>query len=111
MPMMNIAEDRRIEESTYNCQRPHNNRRDQWTKAPENEKKETWDNPYDKLENSLERILGLQKKRNNLEREYEKSIKAGAASLSDSIKIRDTILDNIQKEIEMQKALLTARKK
>jgi len=75
-----------------------------------NTKKQKWENPYDKLYNTLEKISELQRRRNNLEEDYEKAIQSESKSFKQIQNLRKKELANLYDQKAAQQELQKGRK-
>lgn len=75
------------------------------------EEKQVWENPYDELYNTLEKIEELERQRNNLEDEYDRLLSKRSTTVKDLLANQEKSLKNLQEEkklqLQVQKAELT----
>lgn len=72
-------------------------------------KKQTWKNPYDELYNLTERINEALRTRNKIEDEYDRLLKRRDGDTEALYKNSLKEIDNLQKEIQLQKQLRAGR--
>ena len=74
-------------------------------------KKEKWENPYDKLHNSLEEINDLLRERERLERRYQRLVESGTGTYKDFKKSQEGNIANYENEIGKQEFVRNQRNK
>ena len=71
--------------------------------------KSKWENPYDKYYNSVKEINAELRKREQLERQYQRLIERGAATIDNTTKNRKEQLASLEAEKKMREAMLRNR--
>lgn len=72
-------------------------------------KSDTWENPYDKLYNTLEKIAEVQRERNKLENDYNRILNKENESIKSILDNRNATVNNLYREKALQKELLRGR--
>ena len=70
---------------------------------------DVWENPYDVMHNTLERINGLLRERERLERRFQRLVQRGEATYKNMLKLQRETLANYEEEIERQKMVIDER--
>ena len=77
-------------------------------KEPEDNR--DWKNPYDKLYNAYAKLEELQRKRNNLEKEYNLLVDTAAGSVQDTNKYLAKQLKNLQDQAKTQESIVSGKR-
>lgn len=64
--------------------------------------KQTWENPYDELYNTMEKINELERQRNKLEDDYDRLLEKRSSTLNQLLSNQQKTLKNLQEEKKLQ---------